>query len=58
VSEVFLTAWERRADFDPARAGAKAWLYGIAANMLRHHGTIISIAASLAGAPIWQFWWD
>jgi RNA polymerase sigma-70 factor (ECF subfamily) len=37
VSEVFLTAWERRADFDPARAGAKAWLYGIAANMLRHH---------------------
>jgi RNA polymerase sigma factor (sigma-70 family) len=37
VSEVFLTAWERRADFDPARAGAKAWLYGIATNMLRHH---------------------
>ncbi|QUQ63450.1 ECF subfamily RNA polymerase sigma-70 factor [Kutzneria sp. CA-103260] len=37
VAEAFLTAWERRADFDSSRASLKAWLYGIATNMLRQH---------------------
>ncbi|WP_170067848.1 RNA polymerase sigma factor [Lentzea guizhouensis] len=37
VSESFLTAWERRGTFDPARASLKAWLFGIATNLLRQH---------------------
>jgi len=37
VSESFLTAWERRDTFDPARASLKAWLFGIATNLLRQH---------------------
>jgi RNA polymerase sigma-70 factor (ECF subfamily) len=37
VSEAFLVVWERRADFDPSRASLRAWLYGIATNMLRQH---------------------
>jgi RNA polymerase sigma-70 factor (ECF subfamily) len=34
VGEVFLTAFEKRARFDPARAVAP-WLFGIATNLLR-----------------------
>ncbi len=37
VSEAFLIAWERRDTFDPARAGLKAWVFGIATNLLRQH---------------------
>ncbi|MEU4745972.1 sigma-70 family RNA polymerase sigma factor [Actinosynnema sp. NPDC023658] len=37
VADVFLVAWEQRAGFDPTRAGPKAWLYGIATNLLRRH---------------------
>ena len=37
VADAFLAAWKQRADFDPARAGLKAWLYGIATNLMRHH---------------------
>lgn len=37
VSEAFLTAWERRASFEPERASLKAWLFGIATNLLRQH---------------------
>lgn len=37
VSEAFLTAWERRDTFDPSRASLKAWLFGIATNLMRHH---------------------
>ncbi len=37
VSESFLIAWERRDTFDPARASVKAWLFGIATNLLRQH---------------------
>ncbi|MFC0546677.1 RNA polymerase sigma factor [Kutzneria chonburiensis] len=37
VAETFLAAWQQRATFDPARAGAKAWLYGIATNLMRRH---------------------
>lgn len=35
VSEVFATAWRRRADLDPA-AEPLPWLYGIAANAVRN----------------------
>jgi hypothetical protein len=37
VAGVFLVAWEQRAGFGPTRAGPKAWLYGIATNLLRRH---------------------
>jgi hypothetical protein len=37
VGEAFLLVWEQRADFDPARASAKAWLYGIATNLVRRY---------------------
>lgn len=37
VSEVFRIAIERRDAFDPERGSVRAWLYGIAANVLRHH---------------------
>ncbi|WP_433167087.1 RNA polymerase sigma factor [Kribbella sp. CA-247076] len=37
VSETFLTAFRQRASYDPATAGAKAWLYGIATNLARRH---------------------
>lgn len=30
VSEVFLSAWTKRASFDPTRASARTWLYVIA----------------------------
>jgi RNA polymerase sigma-70 factor (ECF subfamily) len=35
VSEVFTTAWRRRADLDP-EAPALPWLYGVAANVVRN----------------------
>lgn len=37
VSETFLTALRRRHSYDPDRAGVRAWLYGIASNLLRRH---------------------
>lgn len=37
VADAFLVAWEQRAGFDPVRASSKAWLYGIATNLVRHH---------------------
>lgn len=37
VAETFLAALRGRHSYDPARAGVRAWLYGIAANLLRHH---------------------
>jgi hypothetical protein len=32
--------------------------YAFADEVAGTDGTVISIAASLAGAPIWEFWWD
>jgi RNA polymerase sigma-70 factor (ECF subfamily) len=32
---VFVVAFRRRADFDPARGSLRAWLYGIALNLSR-----------------------
>lgn len=36
AAEVFLTAYRRRRDFDPARGGMRPWLLGIAVNVLRN----------------------
>jgi RNA polymerase sigma-70 factor (ECF subfamily) len=37
VAETFLVAWEQRARYDPSRGTARAWLFGIATNLLRRH---------------------
>ncbi|SHE75220.1 RNA polymerase sigma factor [Streptoalloteichus hindustanus] len=37
VAETFLAALQRRDDYDPARAPVRAWLFGIATNLLRRH---------------------
>jgi len=37
VSDAFLTALRQRHVYDPARAGFRAWLYGIASNLVRRH---------------------
>jgi RNA polymerase sigma factor (sigma-70 family) len=37
VAETFLIAWEHRRDYRPAKASARAWLYGIATNLVRRH---------------------
>lgn len=35
VAETFLAAWEHRARYDPGRGSPRAWLFGIATNLLR-----------------------
>jgi RNA polymerase sigma factor (sigma-70 family) len=37
AAQTFLEAYDRRASFDPLRGKPRAWLYGIAINLLRHH---------------------
>ncbi|MGS2642687.1 sigma-70 family RNA polymerase sigma factor [Streptosporangium sp. LJ11] len=37
VAETFLTAFRKRARYDPARAGVRTWLYGIATNLVGKH---------------------
>lgn len=37
VAGTFLVAYERRSRFDPDRADALPWLFGIATNLLRRH---------------------
>jgi RNA polymerase sigma factor (sigma-70 family) len=37
VAETFLTAFHQRFRYDPDRAEAMPWLYGIAANLIRRH---------------------
>ena len=37
AAETFATAYRRRTDYDPARGALRAWLYGIATNLLRNH---------------------
>src|SRR5262245_62383479 len=37
VSETFLVAFRQRSGYDPERAGPRAWIYGIATNLLRRH---------------------
>ncbi|SDM58695.1 RNA polymerase sigma factor [Allokutzneria albata] len=40
LSETFLAALQSRATYDPGRATARAWLYGIATNVLRKHARL------------------
>ncbi len=37
AAETFALAFDRRAVYDPLRESARPWLYGIAANLLKHH---------------------
>jgi RNA polymerase sigma-70 factor (ECF subfamily) len=37
VAETFLTAFRKRGHYDPSRAGVRAWLYGIATNLIGKH---------------------
>lgn len=37
LSETFLVAFRRRADFDTSRDSAKPWLFGIASRHISHH---------------------
>jgi RNA polymerase sigma-70 factor, ECF subfamily len=37
TSEVFLTAFRRRASYDAGREDARPWLFGIAVNVVRDH---------------------
>ncbi|QFU91130.1 RNA polymerase sigma factor [Amycolatopsis sp. YIM 10] len=37
VAETFLAAWTARNRYRPDKAPARAWLYGIATNLLRRH---------------------
>ena len=37
ASQTFLVAFDRRAGFDPRRADARPWLFGIATNLARNH---------------------
>ncbi|MFC4912434.1 RNA polymerase sigma factor [Actinomadura gamaensis] len=37
AAETFLTAFRRRADFDPARGALRAWLFGIATRLVAQH---------------------
>src|SRR3954454_17187507 len=37
AAQTFTEAWDRRASYDPSRGSARAWLFGIATNLLRHH---------------------
>lgn len=37
MEETFTTAFQRRHAYDPARAGARAWLFGIATNLVGRH---------------------
>ncbi len=38
TAETFRIAFERRAAFDHARGDVRPWLFGIATNVVRHHG--------------------
>jgi RNA polymerase sigma-70 factor (ECF subfamily) len=53
VGELFLTAFERRASFDPTAVSARPWLYGIATNLVarrqRAEARRLRATARLAG---------
>lgn len=52
ASETFLVAFSRLAGYDPARADAAPWLYGIASNLIARHGRAESRRyRALARAP-------
>lgn len=56
VSETFLAALRGRHGYDPTRGGVRAWLYGIASNLLRRHVRSelreLRATARLVAAPV------
>lgn len=56
VAEAFLIAWRQRDTYDPTRGSARAWLFGIATNLSRHHSrteaaTLRALSRAAAHAP-------
>ncbi|MEV4513107.1 RNA polymerase sigma factor [Dactylosporangium sp. NPDC049525] len=55
ASETFLIAFDRRHTYDSARADVRAWLYGIASNLIARHARAetrrYKALAKVAGAP-------
>jgi RNA polymerase sigma-70 factor, ECF subfamily len=54
AAETFVRAYEGWSRFDPARGDARAWLFGIATNLLRRHARderrrFVALAHDLAG---------
>ncbi len=47
VAETFLVAFGKRKRYDTARADARPWLYGIAANLIRRGHTVLAAANPL-----------
>ena len=52
VAETFVAAIAGRASYDPSRADPRAWLYGIATNLLKRHWrqehrNLVSVSASM-----------
>jgi RNA polymerase sigma factor (sigma-70 family) len=49
LGEVWVRAFAARGGYDPARADARPWLYGIARNVLRAHWRTPPLPGSVAG---------
>ncbi|GAA2281074.1 RNA polymerase sigma factor [Streptomyces hawaiiensis] len=62
TAETFLTAFRIRARFDPARAGARPWLYGIAAKQIGRHRReevrALKLLARTGHDPVADSWTD
>ncbi|MFC8433376.1 RNA polymerase sigma factor [Streptomyces sp. NPDC057253] len=62
TAETFLTAFRIRARFDPARAGARPWLYGIAAKQIgrqrREEVRALKLLARTGHDPVADSWTD
>ena len=55
AAETFAVAFRRRASFDPSLGELRAWLFGIATNLLRAHWReeqhLLALEARIAGEP-------
>jgi RNA polymerase sigma-70 factor (ECF subfamily) len=62
TAETFLTAFRIRARFDPARAGVRPWLYGIAAKQIGRHRReevrTLKLLARTGHDPVADSWTD
>ncbi|WP_371100138.1 RNA polymerase sigma factor [Streptomyces sp. PU_AKi4] len=62
TAETFLTAFRIRARFDPARAGVRPWLYGIAAKQISRHCReevrALKLLARTGHDPVADSWTD
>ncbi len=50
LQETFIVAFQKRETFDPSRAAASSWLYGIASNLCKHHRRGAGRFSTLRGA--------